>query len=55
LPFPRWPNFASTSQPWAFEFAHPFAQGFPTRRWCTGRCLSWHGLNFNLQQTPVRF
>ena len=53
LLFPHWPNFASTSQPWALEFAHPFAQGFPTRRWCTGGCLSWHGPGINLQQTPV--
>ena len=53
LLFPHWSNFASTSQPWALEFAHPFAQGFPTRRWCTGGCLSWHGPGINLQQTPV--
>ena len=53
LPFPCWSNFASTSQPWAFGFAHPFAQGFPTPRWCTGRCFSWHGPGINLQQTPV--
>ena len=53
LPFSRWSNFASAFQPWALGFARPFAQGFPTRRWCTERCLSWHGPGINLQQTPV--
>jgi hypothetical protein len=49
LLFPHWPNFASTSQPSVLGFAHPFAQGFPTRRWCTEKCHSWYGPGINLQ------
>ena len=51
LPVPRWPNFASASEPWAFEFDHPFAQDFPIRRWCTREYISWHDARINLQPT----
>ena len=43
LPVPRWSNFSPASHPWALEFAHPCAQDSPIRRWCSRKCLSWHG------------